>query len=71
VALGRKNWLFTGSVDGGKRAAGMYSIMQTCKLHGVEPWAYLYDVFSQAPILSDDELARLTPRLWKEARDKG
>ncbi len=71
IALGRKNWLFTGSVEGGKRAAGMYSLVQTCKLHGVEPWAYLYDVFSKAPTLSDEELARLTPRLWKEARDQG
>lgn len=70
VALGRKNWLFTGSVEGGKRAAGMYSIMQTCKLQGVEPWAYLYDVFSKAPFLSEDELAQMTPRLWKEARER-
>jgi transposase len=69
IALGRKNWLFTGSVEGGKRAAGMYSLVQTCKLQGVEPWEYLKDVFARAPFLDEEGLARLTPRLWKEARD--
>lgn len=70
VAVCRKNWLFTGSVEGGKRAAGMYSIVQTCKLQGVEPWAYLADVLAQAPLLRDEELAVLTPRLWKDARKR-
>jgi len=69
IAVGRKNWLFTGSVDGGKRAAGLYSLIGTCKLQGVEPWEYLRDVMARAPLLSDEELSMLTPRLWKAARE--
>src|SRR5437660_7673938 len=41
VAIGRRNWLFTGSKAGGERAAAIYSIIETCKLNGVEPFAYI------------------------------
>ena len=39
VAIGRKNWLLVGSDKGGTTVAVLYSILQTCKRHGVEPWA--------------------------------
>ena len=41
VALGRKNWLFAGSDTGGERAAVVYSLIETCKLNGIDPEAYL------------------------------
>jgi transposase len=41
VALGRKNYLFCGSDDGGERAAAMYSLIGTAKLNGLDPEAYL------------------------------
>jgi transposase len=41
VALGKKNWLFAGSDAGGARAAAIYSIVETCKLHRINPQAYL------------------------------
>jgi hypothetical protein len=47
IALGRRNWLFTGSHSGGKRAAAIYSILQTAKLNGVNPQAYLTDTLSK------------------------
>lgn len=66
VAVGRKNWLFAGSAEGGKRAAILYSIIGSCALQGVEPWAYLKDVLQR---LADGEKPEsLTPRLWKSAR---
>ncbi|MDP2652375.1 MAG: IS66 family transposase [bacterium] len=71
IAVGRKNWLFTGSVEGGKRAAGIYSLIGTCKLQGIDPWEYLRDVLERAPHLNDEELAKLIPRLWKEERKAG
>ena len=43
IALGRRNWLFAGSHSGGERAAAMYSILQTAKLTGANPQAYLTD----------------------------
>lgn len=47
IALGRRNWLFAGSHSGGERAAAMYSILQTAKLNGVNPEAYLTDTLSR------------------------
>lgn len=47
IALGRRNWLFAGSHSGGGRAAAIYSILQTAKLNGVNPEAYLTDTLSR------------------------
>ena len=47
IALGRRNWLFAGSHAGGDRAAAMYSILQTAKLNGVNPQAYLTDTLAR------------------------
>jgi transposase len=47
IALGRKNYLFAGSDSGGERAAGMYTILQTAKLNGVNPEAYLCDTLTK------------------------
>lgn len=41
VALGRKNYLFAGSHEGARRSAMLYSLMGTCKLHGIEPYQWL------------------------------
>jgi Transposase IS66 family len=49
IALGRRNWLFAGSHSGGERAAALYSILQTTKLNGVNPRAYLTDPSPELP----------------------
>lgn len=68
VAVGRKNWLFAGSPKGGERAAVIYSLISTCKLLGIEPFAYLRDVLERLPTHPRERMAELTPRLWKAAR---
>ncbi len=68
VAVGRKNWLFAGSEDGGKRAAVIYSLIGTCKLLGIEPFAYLRDVLERLPTQPAERIAELTPRAWLAAR---
>ena len=47
IAIGRKNWLFAGSKVGGERAAAIYSVIETAKLNGVEPQAYIADVIEK------------------------
>ena len=47
IAIGRKNWLFAGSVAGGERAAAIYSVIETAKLNGIEPQAYIADVIEK------------------------
>jgi hypothetical protein len=60
IALGRRNWLFAGSNSGGDRAAATYSILQTAKLNGANPQAYLIDTLARIaaghPINRIDEL---------------
>ena len=60
IAVGRKNWLFAGADCGGERAAAMYSLLETAKLNGVNPQAWLADVLDQIgnghPINRIDEL---------------
>jgi transposase len=49
--LERKNYLFAGNYEGAKNAAVLYSIIETCKLNGVDPFAYLKDVHTRLPNL--------------------
>jgi transposase len=51
IALGRRNWLFVGSEQGGHTAALYFSLMATCQRRGVEPYAYLARVFRELPLL--------------------
>lgn len=47
VAIGRKNWLFAGSEAGGERADAIYSVIETAKMSGLEPQAYIADVVAR------------------------
>jgi transposase len=67
IALGRKNWLFAGSDRGGRAAAIAFSLIQTCKLHGVEPFAYLADVLRRLPSHPINRVAELLPFRWQPA----
>lgn len=68
TALGRKNWLFIGAEDAGWRSAVVYSILQSCRNHGVEPYAYLKDVLTRLPTMTNRQVSALTPRAWAKAR---
>ncbi len=64
IAVGRKNWLFAGSRDGGKRAAILSSLIATCKVHGVDPLAYLTDVLNKLSSAQAPDIALMTPDKW-------
>ena len=63
-ALGRKNWLFAGSLRSGKRAAAVMSLIQSAKLNGHDPYAYLKDVLKRLPNQRASEIAELLPHQW-------
>lgn len=67
VAVGRKNWMFAGSDEGGRRAAIIYSIIASCAVVGIDPYAYLRDVLERLPSCdpADGDLKLLTPKAWK------
>jgi transposase len=68
TAIGKKNWLFFGSAEAGQRSAVMYTLVANCRLHGVEPYAYLKDVLTRLPRTTNQHVAALTPRRWKAAQ---
>ena len=65
LAVGRKNWLFVGSQLAGERAAVLMSLIESAKLNGHDPWAYLKDVFERLPTHKNRDLAQLLPHHWK------
>jgi hypothetical protein len=65
VVLGRKNYLFAGSDQGGARAAVFYSLIETCKLNGINPYTYLTDVLSRLPTHPANRIDQLIPYHWK------
>jgi transposase/regulator of replication initiation timing len=68
TAIGKKNWLFFGSEEAGQRGAVIYTLIENCKRHGVEPYTYLKDVLERLPSTTNQEVGQLTPLNWKKAR---
>lgn len=70
-AVGRKNWLFVGNDDAGAVNATFTSLLASCQLSNVEPWAYLRDMLCLLPHWPDHELLDLAPLCWNKtvARD--
>lgn len=66
-ALGRRNWLFIGSQLAGERAAVVMSLLQSAKLNGHEPWAYLKDVLTRLPTHLNSRIDELLPHRWQPA----
>jgi transposase len=65
-AIGKKNWLFIGHPDAGQRSAIIYSLVVSCQRHGKDPLAYLRDVLTRLPAMSNqDDLGPLTPARWQ------
>jgi transposase len=64
IALGRKNYLFAGSDTGGERAAAIYSLIETAKLNGLDPEAYLRDVLTRIADHKINRVAELLPWNW-------
>jgi hypothetical protein len=63
--MGRANWTFFGSDQGGKTAAVLRSFIATCKRCGVEPFTWFRDVLSRIPAHSITRLTELLPHQWK------
>jgi transposase len=70
IALGRASWLFAGSDRAGRRAAVVMTLIQTARLHGLDPYAYLRDVLERLPLTPASQIADLLPGRWKLNRPK-
>jgi transposase len=67
IAIGRSNWLFAGSARAGRRAAVIMSLIQSARLNGHDPYAYLRDVLERLPLTPEHRLEELLPHVWKPA----
>ena len=61
IALGKKNWLFTGSESAGKRAAAIQTLLGTAKLNGLDPAAWLRDTLERLPTCLNSQIDSLLP----------
>ena len=66
IAIGRRNWTFAGSDEGGRRAATIYSLIATAKLNDVDPQAWLADVLARLPDHSAKRIHELLPWNWRQ-----
>jgi transposase len=68
VAVGRHNWTFAGSDEGGRRAAAIYTLIETAKLNAIDPRAWLADVLARLPDHPAKRIAELLPWNWQPDR---
>ncbi|MBV8847783.1 MAG: transposase [Bryobacterales bacterium] len=68
IAVGRKNWLFSGSDNGGRTAAVLRSFVSSCELAKVDPFAWFRDVLSRIADHPITKLAQLLPHCWAAAQ---
>ncbi len=66
VAIGRKNYLFAGSHEAAQRAAMVYSLFATCRLHNINPYCWLKDVLERMHLYTTSNIAELLPQNWKK-----
>ena len=65
IAVGRKNWLFVGSVRAGQRNAAIMSLVHSARLNGLNPLEYLRDVLDRLPTQINSRIHELLPHNWK------
>lgn len=64
--IGKKNWLFIGHPEAGQRSAILYSLIVSCQRHGKDPLAYLRDLLTRLPTMTNqDDLRPLLPVNWQ------
>lgn len=64
-AMGRRAWLFAGSELAGQRTAMVMSLVQSARLNGHDPWAYLRDVLQRLPTQPNSRIEELLPHRWQ------
>jgi transposase len=69
VAIGRKNYLFCGSHEAAKRTAMLYSLLGTCKMHGVNPFDWLKEILQVLPAHTIKNIKNLLPHRWAQAQN--
>ena len=70
TAIGKKNWLFIGDAAAGERSAIIYTVIESCRRCGLDPFAYLREVFTRLPTMTNWQVKDLTPEAWAKAQKR-
>jgi transposase len=68
TAIGKKNWLFIGEANAGERGAILYTVIESCRRRGIDPYAYLRDVLSRLPHMTNRQIPEVTPAAWSKVQ---
>ena len=68
TAIGKKNWLFVGEAEAGERSAIIYTIIESCRRRGLDPSAYLRDVLTRLPNMTNRQIPEVTPAAWQKSQ---
>jgi hypothetical protein len=68
TALGKKNWLFIGEASAGDRSAILYTLIESCRRRGIEPYAYLREVLTRLPHMTNRQIPEVIPAAWAKTR---
>lgn len=68
TAIGKKNWLFMGEAGAGQRGAIIYTVIESCRRRKIDPYAYLRDILTRLPHLTNRQVAEITPAAWAKAQ---
>ena len=64
TAVGKKNWLFVGEAGAGQRGAILYTLIESCRRRWIDPHAYLRDVLTRLPSMTNWQIKDITPEAW-------
>jgi transposase len=67
TAIGKKNWLFVGEAQAGERSAIIYTLIESCRRRGLDPYAYLREVLTRLPNMTNWQIPEVTPQAWSKA----
>lgn len=68
TALGKKNWLFIGAAEAGQRSAVIYTVIESCRRRGLDPYAYLREILTRLPHMTTKQIPEVLPAVWCKAQ---
>ena len=68
TAIGKKNWLFVGEADAGQRSAMIYTLIESCRRRGLDPYSYLREVLTRLPNMTNHQIPEVTPAAWQKSQ---
>ena len=68
TAIGKKNWLFIGDAEAGEHSAIIYTLIESCRRRGLDPYAYLKDILTRLPRMTNRQIPEVTPEAWTKSK---